>query len=213
MQTSGNRSSFYRPANGWTSRVAGVGLAVGVLLAAAAVQMSCSPGSLPADFPVGGSVTPGTGGISGGNTGGTMMGTGGMPATGDMGTRPLANCAAYPTVNDYETKLLVPQCGKAGCHTPSGGLSPPDMASPNIYSRLIDKFVAYTASTCDKTKDKLIDSGGTADASFFVSKIRDKAPKCPSGPAGGLQMPFGLPPLAQSDIDCSVAYVNAILGK
>jgi hypothetical protein len=213
MQTSGNRSSFYRPANGWTSRVAGVGLAVGVLIAAGAAQMSCSPGSLPPDFPVGGGVTTPTGGMGGGNTGGMMGGGTGGGGGGDMSARPLANCAAYPTVADYETKLLVPQCGKSGCHTASGGLSPPDMASPNIYSRLIDKYVAYVSTTCDKGKDKLIDSGGTADTSFFVAKVRDKAPKCPSGPAGGLQMPFGLPALSQSDIDCTVSYVAAILGK
>jgi hypothetical protein len=222
MQTSGNRSSFYRPATRRSTRVAGVGMAVGFMFAVAGLG-ACSPGSLPTDFPVNG-VAPAAGGTTGSNTGGapgpaaggsvgSMGGSGGTPsAGGDIGTRPLANCAAYATVNDYETKLLVPQCGKSGCHV-AGGLAPPDMAMPNIYSRLLDKFVSYAATTCDKGKDKLIDSSGTAETSFFVAKMRDKMPKCPSGAAGGLQMPFGLAALPQSDIDCTVAYVKAVLGK
>jgi hypothetical protein len=216
MHRSGNRT-FDRPATRPMSHVTIAGRLFGFFLAAAALSISCSPGSLPPDFQVGGAGggTP-TGGMGGGTPTGGMGGgtpTGGMGG-GDVLSKALTGCAAYATVGDFETKLLVPKCGTSGCHTPTGGLSPPDLMSPNSYSRILDKNVAYMATMCDKTKDKYVNSGDTAENSFFVSKVRDKSPKCsPAGPVSGTQMPFVPPLLPQSDIDCTVAYVKAILGK
>jgi hypothetical protein len=211
MPTTGDRSDSDRSALGRTSKVVLESLTV-ALLAAASIATSCAPGSLPSDFHPAGQ--GGTGGMGGAPTGG--MGGGGMDAApvGDVLVRPLANCAAYGTVGDFETKFLGPKCGTmVGCHQP-GSPFPPDLLTASAYARLIDKAVSSPGTVCSTTKDKLVDSSLAPEDTYLVAKVRDKMPKCnPTGPVGGAQMPFGMPALPQSDIDCTIAYVKAILNK
>jgi len=184
------------------------------LLAALASLAACSPGELDCAR-VNVSGWCGKGGTGGG--GGGMGGAGGMDYPDPSGNM-LTGCASadFKTVTDFEMKFLGPRCAKPGlCHIPANATSyPPDLGSAKAWMRLRDKLVAYPMSTCNKAMDKYVDTGGDPANSFLVSKVRDKAPKCPNGAAGGAQMPFAEPVLlTQMEIDCMVAYAKAIAVK
>jgi hypothetical protein len=145
--------------------------------------------------------------------------TGGVgPAVGSYGDpvldRPLKGCAvpAFARVGDFETGFLAPRCGRGVvCH--ANTLYPPNLKEPAAYKRLLDATVTYGQTMCDRTKDKYIDPSG-ADASFLVSKARDKPPKCPTGSPGGLPMPFdGMNPASPEEVACLISYITAVIQK
>jgi hypothetical protein len=198
---------------GRIARVAGMGVMAGLIVAATSSWLSCSPGELDCSVVNKPPCTP----VSGaGGTGGDppMGGTGGGTPGGITLSTPIAGCSmtGVGTVGDFETKFIVPRCGKVGCHTP-GAVFQPDMAGPEIFKRLVNRTVSYSMTTCNKTADKYIDTAVAPEQSFMVIKVRDPMPKCPSGAPGGLPMPFGEPALNDMEKACVLAYVKAVSGK
>jgi hypothetical protein len=221
MQTSGNRSSFYRPATRRSTRVAGVGMAVGFMFAVAGLG-ACSPGSLPGDFQVPG-VTPATGGTSGGNTGGapgpaaggsvgSMGGSGGMPSAGGAvsPSTPVANCTKFSTLGDADGFFKM-RCGVASnCH----GASAPwtEMSGTNLFMSLLDAKPKF-----DCTSDKIINSGDYMK-SLLVAKTSQMAPACPTGGTSAMalmppanMMPM-MAPLNPDEVTCIQQFAKAASG-
>jgi hypothetical protein len=204
--------------SGRLAGVAGMGVLATSILFATSSWLSCSPGVLDCDSvsaqacgnAAGAGGTPGTGGTGGG---------GGAGPTITLAT-PISGCAlpGITNVGEFETKFIAVRCGKAACHSTPPTFAP-DMAAPEIFKRLYNKTVVYAATTCNKTTDKYIDPAGDPANSFLVVKVRDTMPKCPSGTAGGLQMPFNeMPgpnagPLNEMEKACVVAYAKAVAGK
>jgi hypothetical protein len=126
----------------------------------------------------------------------------------------LEGCEAFPTLGDFEQKLIVPKCGTAGCHETGGRPFAPDMKGLPIHPRLVNRKVQYSLTTCDKERDLYIDSAGEAERSYLVSKVRDPMPTCGSGRPGGARMPFlAKEPLPDGEIACFVSYVRALMGR
>jgi hypothetical protein len=145
----------------------------------------------------------------------------GRPGNGDAGAEappypeitedtPLPGCARFPTIGDFEQKLVVAKCGTAACHAANGKPFAPDMKGLPIFPRLVDSKVQYVITTCDKENDVYIDKEGDPEQSYLVSKVRDASPLCGSGRKGGARMPFLMPPLPADEIDCFVSYVRAV---
>jgi hypothetical protein len=127
-------------------------------------------------------------------------------------TTPLAGCAKYPTLAEFEEKLMVPRCATAGCHTESGPFAP-DLKTRPIHPRLVNALVVYKLTKCDKSRDRYIDTGAAPEKSYLVSKVRDANPTCPGGGPGGARMPFATKePLPEEDITCFLSYVRALTG-
>jgi len=87
-------------------------------------------------------------------------------------------------------------CASTGCHVPGG--TPPDLVSPGVASRLLDKM-----SSCQG----LSYIGSTVDSSFIAKKISS------SPPCGGARMPF-LQPQSLSDADrtCILNWITSVGG-
>jgi hypothetical protein len=180
MQTSGNRSSFYRPVSSWTSRVAGMGLAVGLLFAASVAGTSCSPGTLPPDFqPVVGSggtaPTGGTGGTSGSGGGNPTGGMGGMAGSVTRDTK-VASCSKFKTLGESDDYLKM-RCGagKGACH--STGAVWTNMDGPDTWKTFLMKNATLSCGGA-----KLIDSADWMN-SLIVIKTSQAMPKCPGAQA------------------------------
>jgi hypothetical protein len=217
MQTSGNSGSMSRSGNGRMVGVAAVGLTALVSLS----LLSCTPGVVDCDKvscndgsggATGGSGDEGGGG--GGNTGGSTGGTGGdIPAScGDI------NVAS---VDDFETKFIIPKCGQMGCHGPASVFPPKnlhmkDMIRPTLVGKkgTLACMSDFYINTSDYMK------------SFVLAKIKATTDTlaCPSpggkADAGGTRMPNkdGAPGtvgtrLADGEIECFTWYVQQVAKK
>jgi hypothetical protein len=213
MQTSGNGSSSSRLAGGRTTRVAGVGLGLGLIALAASGWISCAPGEVDCSkvslgCPGGGgsSGTSGASGEGGGGMGGTAAtgGTGGSPECAKLNMKSLA---------EVETKFIVPKCGMSGCHQ---AIFPP--RNLNMASMIRAALVGQKAQTLCKN-DFYINKTDVSK-SFVLAKITSDSDKvdCPSGGAAGLggsRMPNSMPTVAgpklsDDEIACFTWYVESI---
>jgi hypothetical protein len=171
-----------------------------LVLLVASAGASCSPGVLD----------PREGAWWEDGGGDEEPGDGGAPAAGLSDSTKLEGCAKLPTVGAFERDMLVARCGTAGCHQANGRPFAPDLATRPIYPRLLDQLVTSSATTCDKEKDRYIDSAADPARSYLVAKVRDAKPLCPSGSAGGVRMPFLKPALTDDEVACFLAYVEAV---
>lgn len=126
---------------------------------------------------------------------------------------PLPGCDRFPTVGQFEEKLVIPRCATAACHGTNGKPFAPDLKGLPIYPRLVGQKVQYTATTCDKESDVYLDPAGDPEQSYLVSKVRDTAPLCGSGRKGGARMPFLMAALTDSEVACFVSYARAVTGR
>jgi len=204
MQTSGNSS--------WkTTRVAGMASAIGFAIVVTGNWLACSPGE-PDCTKVSCNDSGGTGGDN--NTGGSGGG-------GTMMDPPPAACDGLmvATVDDFETKFIVPKCGQSMCHGPRTVFPPKNLDMPDM---IRPTLVGKNGSLACKT-DFYIDKKDYTK-SFVLAKITatgDYLP-CPGAPtgkadAGGTRMPnkTGMPgaqgdPLSAGEIECFTWYVKSV---
>jgi hypothetical protein len=224
MQTSGNRSSISRPADGRTSKVAGAGAVVGFLALASAGWMACSPGVIDCEkvslgCPGGGGGKGGPGGDGGesgmGGTSGTS-GKGGMGGTVMGGTGgPPSDCdgLGVKTVKDFETKFIAPKCGMSMCHQavfPPRNLNMPDMIEKAVVG-VKGQSLCKTDFYVNKTDYK---------KSFMLAKVSASGDnvQCPAGgPAngGGTRMPNSMPAvvgtkLTAEELGCFTWWIQSV---
>jgi hypothetical protein len=201
MQTSGNRSIISRPVVDRSTRGSGLGLASAFLFLALGAG-SCSPGSLPPDFPTatGGTMITGTGGAGG---------MGGMGGTGGAPPGPAAaGCASLQvtTLAEFETKFIAPKCGMGNgtCHQtlfPPKGLDKADMVSMLLVGQ---RGTMYCMNDTYIKKGEWMKSYVWAKISTTGMNV-----DCPSGGMGGLRMPFGMDALTAEQLDCFKWYITS----
>jgi len=206
MQTSGNGSSFSRPAAGRTTRAASVGMVIGAVVLASSAWISCSPGELDCEKVscIQTSVTGNDGGMT--NTD--------PPA-------PSACGSGIKTLTDFETKFIVPKCGTSACHA---AVFPPK--NLNMASMIRKQLVGVKAQTLCIDKE-----GGGAKADFYINKddvdksyilakitSMEDMVTCPNGEKGGTRMPNSMPTIAgprlsDDEITCFTWWVKAVAAK
>ncbi|HTM43297.1 MAG TPA: hypothetical protein VL137_00005 [Polyangiaceae bacterium] len=154
--------------------------------------------------PAGGSTATTGGGGSGGSggsggTGGTPIGGGGTGGTpgGSGGGGGSAVCDAPNTV--FNQMGDHGGCNGIACHVPN--VFPPDLQTAGVAARL--RGVA--SATC--AAEKYIDTVNPAN-SYLLKKLQP-SPMCGAA-AGGMQMPFGLPPSSAQQVQCITDWVNAV---
>jgi hypothetical protein len=145
-------------------------------------------------MPMGGGGSGGTPPMGGSGTGGG--GTGGTPG-GSGGGGGSAVCDAPTTI--FTQMGDHGGCNGIACHTP--GVFPPDLQTAGVAARLRD----VASGTC--TSAKYIDVANPAN-SYLLKKLQP-SPMCGAA-AGGMQMPFGLPPSSPQQIQCITEWVNAV---
>jgi hypothetical protein len=126
---------------------------------------------------------------------------------GSAGSDPpsLATCARATTVAEFETKFIVPTCGKGNGSCHSSGLFSPNLSDGPLSAVLLDK-----APTRFCLSNKLIDSKTPAD-SLVLTKIHQNPPHCPgTTTAAGDPMPWHMPALSDADKACMDGYVQMV---
>jgi hypothetical protein len=207
MQTSGNGSSSSRLADGQTSRVAGVGLVVGLIALSVSGWMACSPGEIVCEDKKVMIGCPDNGGAGG--TGGVT------PNTEDPGCMALGIKSAA----EVESKFIAPKCGASGCHQ---AIFPP--RNLNNVSMIKSAMVGKKAMVLCKT-DSYVDTTDPSK-SFILAKVKAMGDTvvCPSGgkaDSGGSRMPnkVGAPagtvgdPLTDDEVSCLTWWVNQQVAK
>jgi hypothetical protein len=217
MQTSGNSSSMSRSGVGRQTRVAGIA-AVGFAAAMTMSLFSCSPGEVDCTKVSCAGSSGNTGG-DGGDSGGSGGGGGGMTGGAGGMDPPPASCGDLnvATIDDFETKFIVPRCGMPMCHGPSSVFTPKNlhlkaMIRPTLVGKKPSLFcnTDFYINTSDYMK------------SFVLAKIKATADTlaCPSGgkaDSGGTRMPNkdGAPGtvgtrLQDGEIECFTWYVKQV---
>jgi hypothetical protein len=219
MQTSGNSSLISRSAGSRTTRVAGVGMVVGLIALASSSWLSCAPGTLDCDKVSIGECAPNTGGGPGGSGdigGGGGGGVGGGGGTAQTGGQPPSSCTGMGINNqgDFESKFIAPRCGMMGCHQ---AIFPPRNLD-NVAN--IQKALVGVKGMVLCKNDSYIDTANPMN-SFVLAKIMAPTAdvKCPSGGAansGGTRMPNKTgsagtagDPLMPDELDCFKWYVTS----
>lgn len=123
-------------------------------------------------------VGTGSGGATGTGTGGSGTGTGGA-----------SNACDAPT-------MVFPSCVSASCHLPTG-FFPPDLSAANAASRLAGVTAATSAGPC--VGKKMIETGDRAN-SVLLKRVE--------GTTCGALMPYMMPALSQTQMDCLTNWVT-----
>jgi hypothetical protein len=90
-------------------------------------------------------------------------------------------------------------CNGAACHIAANAATfPPDLISPGVEARVKD--VASASLIC--TGQKYVDTTNI-EASLLLTKLA-------ASPSCGVQMPFGLSPLMQTQIDCIRSWAQSL---
>ena len=98
------------------------------------------------------------------------------------------------TCGDVPTRIFMPSCGTAGCHSATAPQQGLDLVSPGVASRV----VGVQAKVCPGA---LADPGNPA-GSLLYTKLLPR-------PACGTQMPLAQPPLSSTDTACVLAWIAA----
>lgn len=210
MQTS-DSSSFQRPVKFRTTRAAGVGAAIGMTLLVTSGWLACSPGELDCskvDCVKAGSGGGGEGGEGGAGGSGGMGGAGGSGGGG--GAPEACKNIMVNSLDEFETKFIIPKCGMSACHQ---AVFPPR----NLHMKaMIRTAMVDKAGVTLCKNDKYINKADVSK-SYVLAKITATEEKvtCPSGGDGGVRMPniaVGMvgPRLNDDEIACFTWYVETL---
>jgi hypothetical protein len=114
---------------------------------------------------------------------------------GPGSTGQVADATCPTTTADIQRAILVPRCGKSGCHVgeePAQGL---DLASDGLESRIVGVI-----GTCGRP----IVTAGKPDQSYLITKVSRRNPSCGAG------MPFDGTVLSAHDVSCLTQWVEGL---
>jgi hypothetical protein len=107
---------------------------------------------------------------------------------------PDAATGTCPNPSDVPTTIFAPSCGISTCHDATAKAQGLDLVTAGVSMRLINQ-------PATEVKNQLLADPKNPDQGYLMVKLTSTAP------AVGARMPFGLPALSTSQIQCVRAWI------